>query len=149
MAETKALLVFGNYPRKLDSKNRLVLPAPMRRALPQTGCDMVLTRGLDPCLQLFTRDYWPGYLEKNLDGMTDLSDERRQLMRYFSAQAEMFTLDKVGRVLLPQLLKDDVGIQQEVMVVGVVDHIELWNPEAWQRCVQAMQQRIGAAAKKN
>ena len=149
MSDAKAMLFFGNYPRKLDSKNRLVLPTQLRRALPQAGSVMVLTRGLDACLCLFTRDSWPEYLEKNLSGMTDLSVERRDLLRYFAAQAESFALDKVGRVLIPQQLKDAVGIRQEVMVVGVIDRIELWHPGAWQQYVSALQQRIAAGAKNN
>lgn len=149
MNEDKPLLVFGNFPRKLDSKNRMVLPAQLRKVLPPVGSVMVLTRGFDACLSLFTRDYWPAYLEKNLSGMSDLSLERRDLLRYFAAQAEQFALDKVGRVLIPQQLKEAVGIKQEVVVVGVIDHIELWAPDAWQRYVSDFKNRIAAGVKNN
>lgn len=139
------MLMLGNFLRKLDSKNRLVLPATLRRALPQAGSEVVLTRGLDPCLYLITSDYWQTYVSNLVADLSDRSVERRALVHRLASQAESFALDKVGRILLPSSLKEAAGIRQEAMVVGVVDRIELWEPAAWRRYLEGVEQRIGAA----
>lgn len=127
------MLATGNYLRKFDGKNRLVLPASLRREIARESDEMVLTPGLDGCLYLFPKPEYQRYLETELVGKTDIDNEKRALKRHFASQAFEFALDKIGRILIPQHLKEGAGLAAEVMVVGVVDRVELWHPPVWAR----------------
>jgi MraZ protein len=121
-------MFFGEYEHTIDDKKRLTLPARFREALAD---GVVLTRGLDSCLTVYTRGAWDALVEAYLTPLGPFSKEARKMMRFFFAAAADAELDKQGRVLVPQALVRHAGLGREVVVTGVRDHLEIWDRSVW------------------
>jgi MraZ protein len=121
-------MLLGEYEHTIDEKNRLTLPARFRQAF---AGGVVVTRGIDQCLAVYTRIDWDQFVSEQLAGLNPFSREARQMRRYiFSAAAET-ELDRQGRVTLPAPLIKYAGLGREVVVAGVQDHVEIWDEAAW------------------
>jgi len=121
-------MFFGTYEHTIDDKNRLTLPARFRDAL---AGGVVLTRGLDECLNVFTRPDWEALVEARLAPLDPFTKEARELKRFFFAAAADAELDKQGRVIVPPPLASHAGLGREVVVAGVHDHLEIWDRTSW------------------
>ena len=121
-------MFFGEYEHTIDDKNRLTLPARYRDAL---AGGIVLTRGLDECLDVYARGNWDALVEQRLAPLDPFSREARELKRFFFAAAADAELDKQGRVLVPPALARHARLDREVVVAGVHDHLEIWDRTAW------------------
>ena len=122
-------MLLGEHEHTIDDKNRLTLPAKFREAL---GDGVVLTQGFEGrCLYAFTRDDWHRVVEQRVASLDLLSPEGRQLRRFFFAGAAEAELDKHGRILVASHLVERAGLSRDVVVVGVYDHLEIWDRAAW------------------
>jgi MraZ protein len=121
-------MFFGEYEHTIDDKNRLTLPAKFRDAL--VG-GVVLTRGLDECLDVYARGAWDRLVAERLAPLDPFSKEARELKRFFFAAASDAELDKQGRVLVPAALTKHARLGREVVVAGVHDHLEIWDRGTW------------------
>ena len=121
-------MFFGEYEHTIDDKNRLTLPARFRDAL---AGGVVLTRGLDECLDVYPRADWNGLVEARLAPLDPFSREARDLKRFFFSAATDAELDKQGRVLVPPALLKHAGLGREVVVAGDHDHLEIWDRGRW------------------
>lgn len=121
-------MFFGEYEHSIDDKSRLTLPARFRDAFAD---GVVLTRGIDSCLDVFARADWYARVEERLAPLDPLSKEARQLMRHLFAAGTDAALDKQGRVLVPPPLAKRARLEREVIVAGVHDHLEIWDRDAW------------------
>jgi MraZ protein len=121
-------MFLGEYEHTIDGKNRLTLPARFREPL---AGGVVVTRGLDACLDVYPRDDWNRLVEARLATLDPFSREARELKRFFFTGAAEAELDKQGRVLVPPRLLERASIDREVVVAGVHDHLEIWDRRAW------------------
>lgn len=121
-------MFFGEYEHTIDDKNRLTLPARFRDALAD---GVVLTRGLDTCVDVYARADWNALAEAKLGRLDPFSKEARELKRFFFAAASVAELDRQGRVLVPPALNRRARLGREVVVAGVHDHLEIWDRAAW------------------
>lgn len=121
-------MFFGEYEHTIDDKNRLTLPARFRDAL---AGGVVLTRGLDECLDVYARRDWEQLVEARLAALDPFSNEARRLKRFFFSAASDAELDRQGRVLVPPALARHAKLGREVVVAGVHDHLEIWDRERW------------------
>ena len=121
-------MLLGEYDHTLDEKNRLTLPARFRRAL-EGG--VVLTRGLDTCVEAYPAGDWQQLVESRLAGLNPLSHETRVLERFYYTGAVESAPDKQGRVMLPSSLIEHAKLGREVVVVGMRDRLEIWDRAAW------------------
>jgi MraZ protein len=121
-------MFFGEHEHTIDDKNRLTLPARYREAL---AGGVVLTRGLDECLDVYARADWQRLVEARLAPLDPFSKEARELKRFFFAAAADAELDKQGRVLVPPALTRHARLGREVVVAGVHDHLEIWDRGRW------------------
>lgn len=121
-------MLLGEHEHALDDKNRLTLPAKFRQAFAD---GVFVARGIDPCLLVFARDRWEAFVEDRLAGLNSFSKEARQMSRYFFATAIETDLDRQGRFVLSPPLIEYAGLGREVVVAGVRDHLEIWDPRAW------------------
>ena len=121
-------MFFGEHEHTIDDKNRLTLPAKFRDAL---AGGVVLTRGLDDCVDVFARSDWDRLVEARLAPLDPFSKEARELKRFFFASAADAELDKQGRVLVPVSLARHARLGRDVVVAGVHDHLEIWDRAAW------------------
>ncbi len=121
-------MLLGEYEHTLDDKSRLTLPAKFREAFADGG---VVTRGMDGCLVVFTKDGWERFVGLRLEGLDPFSAEARQLNRFIFSGAAEAEPDKQGRIALPAPLVKHAKLAREVVVAGVRDHVEIWDRAAW------------------
>lgn len=119
----------GEFQYALDEKGRVVIPPRFRRVL---GDQVVATRGLDPCISIYSPAEWT----KVADALLQLSTKQRDVMRYLLAGAVDIELDRQGRITLPLHLRQHAGIEREVVVVGLISRLEVWNYAAWQSYIE-------------
>jgi MraZ protein len=117
----------GEYRHNTDSKGRIIMPARFRDAL---GSSMILTKGLDGCIYVYTHERWEAILAE-LQKLPATKSESRKYMRLLTAKAAEVEVDNTGRILIPQALMEDAGIRKEVVIVGVVSHVEIWAKARW------------------
>jgi MraZ protein len=122
-------MLLGEYEHTIDDKNRLTLPARFRDAL---SGGVVVTRGMDGCLYAYPRDDW-GELRSRVAELDPLSREGRTIQRHFFSGAAEADVDKQGRIMIPAPLLRYAGLERDVVVAGVDDHLEIWDRETWRR----------------
>jgi MraZ protein len=138
-------MLLGQFEHTLDDKNRLTLPAKFRQAF-EGG--VVVSRGLDGCLFVFTRDNWDSFVAGQLEGLSPFSKEARQMSRFIFAGAAETELDKQGRVMVPPALLTHAGLGREVVVAGVRDHVEIWDSEAWRKQLDEVEGSVELVAER-
>lgn len=120
-------MLIGEYQHTLDTKKRLAVPAKLRKELGETA---VLTRGLDNCLFLYPMQEWQKLTEK-LSQLPVGSGDTRSFLRLMMAGATEVELDQLGRILIPDYLKNYAGLKQRVIIAGVYNRLEVWDEERW------------------
>ncbi|HZG49770.1 MAG TPA: division/cell wall cluster transcriptional repressor MraZ [Thermoleophilaceae bacterium] len=130
----------GHYEHSLDAKNRLSIPSRFRAAFSN---GIVLAKDPETCLAVWTPVTHEAIIERALGQLNPMSAEYRKLARYHQGNSFDLELDAAGRVTLPPPLLADAGIEKEVMVVGVGDHLEVWSRERWRRQAEALDAEIG------
>lgn len=121
-------MLLGEHEHALDDKNRVTLPAKYRQ---EFAAGVFVARGIDPCLLVYPPDGWNRFVEERLAGLNPFSREARQMSRHVFANAIETGLDKQGRIMLPAALLEHAKLERDVVVAGVNDHLELWEPAAW------------------
>ncbi|HEX2302064.1 MAG TPA: division/cell wall cluster transcriptional repressor MraZ [Gaiella sp.] len=138
-------MFIGTYEHTIDEKSRLTLPARFRDAL---GEGVVLARGLDGNVAVYPRETWAMTVEARISALDPLSREARELRRFFFSGAAEADLDRQGRILVPAVLTRHAGLEREVVVAGNYDHLELWNPGAWEQHLHAVEGSAEHAAER-
>jgi MraZ protein len=118
----------GQYEHSLDSKDRLTVPARFRAALAD---GVVLAAGLDPCVEVYGVEDYGRFEQQFLSTLNPLSGKGRRLKRRFHASSHDEELDSAGRIRIPRHLIDHAGLAGACVVVGVADHLEVWNAGRW------------------
>lgn len=137
-------MLLGEHEHTLDEKNRLTLPAKLRGAF-EDG--LVLTRGLDGCLYAYPRAEWERHSDR-LRTLDPLAESSRVMQRHFFAGAAPGELDRQGRLVVPSSLLEFAGLQRDVVVAGVFDHIEIWDRERWRSQPHQQEGRAEDAAER-
>jgi MraZ protein len=133
----------GHFEYALDAKNRLNIPAKVRAAF---SGGVVLAQGLEPCVTIWVPDEFERWTQSFLANLNPLSPERRKLTRYFAGTSFDADLDSAGRVTLNPALIDHAGIDREVMIVGNLDHLEVWDRRRWAEERTSLNQEISGIA---
>jgi MraZ protein len=121
----------GTFEYRIDAKGRLPVPAPFRRLLVQDGHSAaVVATLLDQCLAVYTLSQWQG-LEAQLLSMPPFAKQAKALIRRLASQASECSLDQQGRILIPPVLRRGAKLEKDVVVVGVLNRFEVWEPSAW------------------
>lgn len=118
----------GSYEHTVDSKGRIIVPSRFREELGET---FVITLGLDGCLFMYPMKKWEEFVSQ-LQTLP-ANAEGRKFQRYFLAAASESEIDKQGRTLLPASLREKVGIAKNIMLIGMMGRIEIWNKELWDK----------------
>ena len=121
-------MFMGEYNHTVDAKGRLIVPSKFRELL---GEEFVITKGLDGCLFMYSSEEWKN-IEVKFREISQFSKDARKFARFFFASAAVCEVDKQGRVLISAVLREFAGIEKEVVLAGVVNHIEIWNKDRWQ-----------------
>jgi len=136
----------GSFSRSIDQKGRLALSKQFRRitGVKEKGAQqpfLVLTKGLNDCIWGYTEDEWPK-LEARLRAKQFQDQKSRNFVLEMMRHVEDVGIDSLGRILIPQSHLEMAGLAkgQEVLALGMLDHLELWNPERYERHIVASQE---------
>lgn len=124
-------MLIGEYIHTIDEKNRVSLPVKFRKEM---GKKIIITPGLDNCLFIFTTKEWEKVSNRLSSGDTDLSflsSDQRTFNRNMFGQASDVEVDTIGRILIPDYLKEKIKITGKVALIGVQDRVEVWNEKSW------------------
>ncbi|MDP2593223.1 MAG: division/cell wall cluster transcriptional repressor MraZ [bacterium] len=120
-------MLIGEYTHTIDDKNRVSLPSKFRQEM---GKKVVVTRGLDNCLFLYPLKEWKKISEKFGELSFSHADTRGFNRFLFSGAAEV-EVDSLGRMLVPDFLKDFARLSEKVVFAGVHNRVEIWNVRSW------------------
>ncbi|EPH02608.1 protein MraZ [Propionibacterium sp. oral taxon 192 str. F0372] len=120
-------MFLGTHTPKLDDKGRFFLPAKYRD---QMAAGLVVTRGQDHCLSVFPRATFEERTQQMIQAPTTMR-RVRDFQRMLAASASDEVPDKQGRVTIPAVLREYAGLETEIVVVGAIDRLEIWNPTSW------------------
>jgi len=124
-------MLIGEYIHTIDEKSRVSMPAKFRAEL---GKKIIITPGLGKCLFIFTLKEWEKVSNKLSSSDSDLSFlkvDQRNFNRYMFGRAAEVEIDSIGRILIPEFLKERIGLKNSAAIIGVKDRIEVWNERAW------------------
>ena len=121
-------MFIGEYSHNLDEKGRLAVPKKFRTVLSKGA---VVTRGLDNCLFLYTKDEWKILADK-LSALPFSQANTRAFARLMLAGAMDVKIDKQGRVILPENLRSFAGLKKNTIVAGLYNRLEIWDQKKWE-----------------
>ncbi|MBA7636818.1 Transcriptional regulator MraZ [subsurface metagenome] len=121
-------MLIGEYKHTIDTKKRLAIPAKLRKDL---GERAVITKGLENCLVIYTLEEWQK-LALKLENLPTSQVDARNFARIMLSGASDVELDKLGRVLIPDYLKNYASLKKNVTLLGLSNKIEIWDTEKWQ-----------------
>ena len=137
-------MFIGEYTHTIDTKKRLAVPAKFRKEIGQKA---VITRGLDNCLFLYPMKEWESLAEK-LGKLPIGQGDARGFSRLMLAGAMEVELDSLGRILIPDYLKEYAGLGKKIIVAGLYNRLEIWDEEKWKDYKRKTEEGVGDMAEK-
>jgi len=122
-------MFIGEYNHNLDSKGRLAVPAKFRVSLKKGA---IVTKGLDNCLFLYSKEQWQKMAEK-LGSLPTGQAKARAFARHMIAGAMDVEFDSQGRITLPEYLRNFASLNKKTIIAGLYNHLEIWDEEAWNK----------------
>jgi MraZ protein len=121
----------GSYSYSVDSKGRINIPAKLKKYVsPDANDTFIVTRGFEKCLFLYPLDEWNG-LESSIRGLSSSNSQHRFITRTLLQYATESQLDGQSRITIPRELLQFAGIDDQVLIIGVLERIEVWNPKEY------------------
>ncbi len=136
-------MLIGEYLHTIDNKRRLSIPVKFRADL---GPRAVLTKGIDICLTLYPLPVWERKVQK-LESLPSQA-EARDFVRVILSGAVEVELDKLGRILIPDYLKEYARLEKNVAILGLSNSIEIWNADLWQERRRKAEAEVGELVEK-
>lgn len=137
-------MLIGEYFHTIDTKKRLALPAKFRKEL---GRSLIVTRGVDNCLVVYTEKEWKKIAEKLAD-LPESRPEARTYRRLILAGAMLVSVDKLGRILIPENLKGYAGLKKKVVICGLFNRLEIWDSDNWEKYRGEQEKKVDDLASK-
>lgn len=137
-------MLIGEYKHTIDSKKRLALPSKFRKKL---GKSVIVTKGLENCLVVYTEKEWKSLSDK-LGKLPTSQAEARGFARIILSGAMDLSIDSLGRVLIPDYLKVYAGLKKEVIVCGLFNRLEIWDNNNWEEYKGKTEEKFSDLASK-
>ena len=137
-------MLIGEYTHNIDSKKRFAIPSKFRKEL---GDKVVITRGLDSCLFLFSMTEWTALAEK-LGKLSIGQEDTRGFVRLLLSGASEVEIDQLCRILVPDYLKQYSGLKKKIIVAGLFNRLEIWDEEKWQTYKNNLEKNTDRIAEK-
>ena len=118
-------LFTGEYNNAIDEKGRVSFPAKLRSLVSQNA--VIITKGLDRCLWLFTTEEWEVFQSKLMNNASMMKSKSLSVVRHFIAPAQSVEFDKSGRLSIPQSLREYANLSKDCTILGIAKYIELWD----------------------
>ncbi len=129
-------MLIGEYHGKLSNKKRTSLPKKFRNEL---GENIILTRGYEDALILVNQDMWQKIAKEVIDG-SFINKNIRDTSRFLVGSATEVQTDKQGRFIIPQALFDHAQLKEDIVFIGLVNWIEIWEKSKWEERLQYLKQ---------
>ncbi|MFQ5888450.1 MAG: division/cell wall cluster transcriptional repressor MraZ [Gemmatimonadota bacterium] len=133
----------GSYLHQVDTKGRVSLPASFRRE--SDSHSYVLIQAHADALSLYPQESWRE-VEERLREMVRRNPKARHYLLGLTANAQEVSPDKQGRILIPDRLRESVGVEREALIVGALERIEIWNPERFEKTAGTGREQFGKLA---
>lgn len=126
-------MFIGSFKYSIDSKSRVSIPAKMRKFVdPKNNDAFVMTRGTNKCIDVYPMNLWEELVQNKLNQLNSFEPKDAMFLRMFLQQAAEDKLDSQSRLLIPKNLIDYAEISKEVLILGNIKKIELWNPKNYE-----------------
>lgn len=135
-------MFLGEFRHNIDTKGRLAVPARFRAGLAE---GLVVTRGLDPCLHIYPKSQWLPLAER-LSELPTSEPAVRALRRNFFTGAFACEMDKQGRILIPQALREYAGLDGDVVIAGLNTYMEVWAANLWDQELPRIESGVSSIA---
>ena len=122
----------GSSFHNLDAKGRIIIPSCFRDVIKADGGDGVMVSRMDSCLVAYTANEWLK-IEAKILALAEKSENMRRFRRVFIGGAFECSCDKQDRILIPPSLRQYAGFEKEIVLVGVLDHFEIWARDSWDK----------------
>lgn len=122
-------LLTGEYNNSIDDKGRVSFPVKLRTAINQN--EVIITKGLDTCLWLFTNEEWEVFASKIMANASMMKKKNLDVIRHFIAPAQTVEFDKNGRLSIPQSLREYAHLSKDCTVLGIARYVELWDSKTY------------------
>lgn len=122
----------SSYPSTVDAKNRFLLPAGIKKQLQENETVFMMRRGFENCIELFTAEKW-NQEKARFSTLNEYDTKVRELKRKLIGSATQVEMDAAGRLLLAKELKEYAGITKDIMIMGQLDHFEIWDISKYEK----------------
>ena len=124
-------MLIGEYSHTFDEKSRISMPSKFRKEM---GTKVVVAPGIDSCLFIFTIKGWKEFTSRlsRPDSSSVLQSDNRNFNRLIIGRAAEVDVDNVGRMLIPEHLREHANLKGRTTIIGIVNRVEVWNAEAWE-----------------
>lgn len=119
----------GRFSHTIDAKNRVSIPSKLRKDI--TGDSFVMVRGMAQCIELYPIDQWNKVILPRLEKLDPFNPNHARVKREYLSWVTEESLDTQSRLLVPQNLLQYASIEKNVLIIGSLEKIELWNPEVF------------------
>lgn len=137
-------MLIGEYTHTIDDKNRVSLPSKFRQEM---GKKVIVTPGLDGCLFVFAPKEWKVFSDKL--GETSLGQaDTRSFNRYMLGGAVEADVDSIGRILVPDFLRERADLKARVVMIGMKSRVEIWNDKAWSEYKKGVEKQADTLAER-
>ena len=137
-------MITGEYRNNLDEKGRMLVPSRIRNMIP--GTVLVLTRGIDKCLWVYTPEEWSRIASQILDSSSVFKSKARLLQRRIIAPAQECEIDKSGRINIPPTLRESAGLSKSVVLLAMEKYMEIWDEAEYDNYLEESEEDFLAAA---
>ncbi len=137
-------MLIGEYRHTIDTKKRIAIPSKFRKEL---GKKVIITKGLENCLFVYSEKKWKEVMRK-LEKMPTVQSGARSFVRIMLAGAMEVELDRLGRVLIPDYLKEYANLKKNVVICGLSNKLEIWDSDQWNRYKKKVEKEIAEVSEK-
>jgi MraZ protein len=137
-------MFIGEYEHTLDEKKRVSIPRQFRTGL---GKKIIMTRGLDNCLFVYSRSSWEKVAAR-LQELSFAAADTRGFNRFILSGAAEVEVDAAGRILIPEHQRQFANLGKSIVFAGVSDRVEVWNADRWNEYKSAIEKKADALAEK-
>ena len=137
-------LLTGEYNNTIDEKGRVSFPVKLRSAVNQNV--VMVTKGLDRCLWLFTTEEWDAFQTKLMSNASMMKSRSLNVVRHFIAPAQPVEFDKNGRLSIPQSLREYANLSKDCVVLGIAKYMELWDSHSYSQFLESSESSFREAA---
>ncbi len=141
-------MLIGSFKYSIDSKGRISIPAKLRKFIdPKANDSFVMTRGTSKCIDIYPMNLWEDLVQEKLNNLNSFEPKEAMFIRMFLQQAAEDKLDTQFRLLIPKNLIEYAEIDKDVLIMGVVKKLEIWNPTNYEEYLKTSELSFEEIAK--